>query len=101
MNENKTTVFEYNTETLTKQNLESIKKEEPKIESYFLVDGFHEQLSKRLYNFIHIENGINSIEVTNMNTIIKQIIQKEENDKLIAQRKRFGVMRGHGMMYGH
>lgn len=51
MNENKTTVFEYNTETLTKQNLESIKKEEPKIESYFLVDGLHEQLSKRLHEF--------------------------------------------------
>ena len=44
-------------------------------------------LSKRLYDFIHVEYGTNSIEVNNMNTIIKKLI-KEENDLLIARQEK-------------
>jgi hypothetical protein len=44
-------------------------------------------LAKRLYDFIHIEYGTNSIEVINMNKIIQRLV-KEDNDLLIAKQEK-------------
>jgi hypothetical protein len=44
-------------------------------------------LSKKLYNFIHIDSGINLIEVNNMNEIMYRL-NKEEQNLIIAKQEK-------------